>query len=153
MNPPNATRSSTAADAVQNTISERLFAPADKEPSASSLLYEEGCFAGLETQINRIKTKGSGDLEYVTAALALLLQGSDASSNYEVMVDYSRPEKVNAVISLYGIYQLSFEKQTQLPSVKIEGYEFLGFHDSNNNLITVATEDMEIILNAFYEKK
>lgn len=117
------------------------------------ILYEEGCFAGLETQINRIKTKGSGDLEYVTVALALLLQGSDASSNYEVMVDYSRPEKVNAVISLYGIYQMSFEKPTQLPSVKIEGCEFLGFHDSNNNLITVATEDMEIILNAFYEKK
>ena len=117
------------------------------------ILYEEGCFVGLEIQINRIKENENGDLEYVTSALGLLLSGSDASSNKEVLVDYSKSEKTDLIIKLYGTYQMTFEKSVHLPTININGYEFLGFYDLNNNLITKATEDMPTDLIAVYRKK
>ena len=117
------------------------------------VLYEEGCFAGLEIQINRIKSKGSGDLEYVTAALGLLLQASDESTNSEVLVDYSKKDKIDSVLNSYGTYQMIFEKAIYLPSININGYEFLGFYDSNNNLVTKASENMDTNLVAIYKKK
>ena len=117
------------------------------------ILYEEGCFIGLEIQINRIKENESGDLEYVTAALGLLLSGSDASSNKEVLVDYSKSEKIDLIINQYGKYQMIFEKSVYLPTININGYEFLGFYDLNNNLITKSTEDMPTDLIAVYRKK
>ena len=100
------------------------------------ILYEENCFKGLQIQIDRIKSNGSGDLEYVTNALAKLLLGMDASEDKEVLVNYSTEEKVNAVLSSYGTYEIVFEKETYLPTFNISGYTFIGYVDENNNIIT-----------------
>ena len=117
------------------------------------ILYEENCFKGLQIQIDRIKSNGSGDLEYVTNALAKLLLGMDASEDKEVLVNYSTEEKVNAVLSSYGIYEIVFEKETYLPTFNISGYTFIGYVDENNNIITKVTEDIPTSLTAVYEKK
>ena len=117
------------------------------------ILYEEGCFAGLEIQINRIKDNGNGDLEYVTMAIAELLCGNDATSNVEVLVDYSTMEKINQVINSFGTYQMIFEKAVSLPIINISGYNFVGFFDNNNNIITKVTIDVETELVAVYIKK
>ena len=117
------------------------------------ILYEENCYKGLQIQIDRIKTNGSGDLEYVTVALAKLLQGIDASKDAEVLVDYSTNRKINAVINSYGTYEITFEKETYLPTVNISGYTFIGYVDENNNVISKVSEDMPTNLTAIYEKK
>ena len=117
------------------------------------ILYEENCYRGLQIQIDRIKTNGSGDLEYVTVALAKLLQGIDSSKDAEILVDYSTSEKINAVINSYGTYEITFEKETYLPTVNISGYTFIGYVDENNNVISKVSEDMPTNLTAVYEKK
>jgi uncharacterized repeat protein (TIGR02543 family) len=117
------------------------------------ILYEENCYRGLQIQIDRIKTNGSGDLEYVTVALAKLLEGIDASKDAEILVDYSTSEKINAVINSYGTYEITFEKETYLPTVNISGYSFIGYVDENNNVISKVFEDMPTNLTAIYEKK
>ena len=118
-----------------------------------NILYEEGCFPGLEIQINRIKDNGNGDLEYVTMAIAELLCGNDATSNVEILVDYSTMEKINQVINSFGTYQMIFEKAVSLPIINISGYKFVGFFDNNNNIITKVTIDVETELVAVYIKK
>ena len=117
------------------------------------LLYEENCYNGLKIQIDRIKNNNSGDLEYVTNAIAYLLNGADATSDKEVLVDYSSEEKINSIVNSFGNYQITFEKESYLPVTNLNDYEFIGYFDENNNIVTKVTENMATDLVAKYEKK
>ena len=117
------------------------------------LLVEENAFYGIEIQVNRIKNNGSGDLEYVTVALAYLLQGENAESNSEVLVDYSKKEKIDSLINQYGNCQITFEKEAYLPVTNLNDYEFIGYYDEDNNQVTKVEEGMKTNLIAKYVKK
>lgn len=102
------------------------------------LLYTEESFYGIEIQVNRIKNKESGDTEYVTKALGHLLQQSNATTDKEILVDYSNVD----LISSYGTLKITFEKPTTIPTniINIDGYTFIGFFDENNNQIKEINE-------------
>ena len=102
------------------------------------LLYTEESFYGIEIQVNRIKNKESGDTEYVTKALGYLLQQSNATTDKEILVDYSNVD----LISSYGTLKMTFEKPTTIPTniINIDGYTFIGFFDENNNQIKEINE-------------
>lgn len=106
------------------------------------LLSQDGCARGLQIQLERIKSSGTGDLEYVCKAIAYLLLGQDATSDSEILVDYSSKNIQDNLLSSFGCYNITFEKETYLPTITIYGYEFIGFYDVEGNIITKVTENM-----------
>ena len=117
------------------------------------VLYIDDCYRGLKTQINRVKKNESGDLEYVTKALGNLLLSIDASSESEILVDYSTDSAINKIINGFGTYNMTFTTESYLPIINIDGYEFVGYYDEDNNLVTKITENTKSNLVAVYNKK
>ena len=117
------------------------------------VLYTDDCYRGLKTQINRVKKNESGDLEYFTKALGNLLLSIDASSESEILVDYSTDSAINKIINGFGTYNMTFTTESYLPIINIDGYEFVGYYDEDNNLVTKITENTKSNLVAVYNKK
>ena len=117
------------------------------------ILYSDSAAKGLKTQINRIKNNESGDSEYVCKALANLLLAQNASSDNEILIDYSSNELQNRLVSDFGVFKFIFKTESYLPTINIDGYEFVGFYDSNNNLVTKVLESTNGNLIAVYNKK
>ena len=117
------------------------------------ILYSDSAAKGLKTQINRIKNNESGDTEYVCKALANLLLAQNASSDNEILIDYSSNELQNRLVSDFGVFKFIFKTESYLPTINIDGYEFVGFYDSNNNLVTKVLESTNSNLIAVYNKK
>ena len=117
------------------------------------ILYNETAAKGLKTQINRIKNNESGDAEYVCKALAYLFLSQDATSDNEILINYSSNDFQSKLVSEFGTYKLVFRTESSLPKINIEGYEFVGYYDSENNLVTKVTELTKTNLIAVYIKK
>ena len=116
------------------------------------LVYAENCFTGLQIQVERIKNNQSGDLEYFISGLCNLLMSKDASSDKEILVDYSKKEIINEVVNKFGKFNLTFEFASYIPSVIIYGYDLIGYYDSQNNQVYKITENGEHNLVAIYKK-
>ena len=116
------------------------------------LVYAENCFTGLQIQVERIKNNQSGDLEYFISGLCNLLMSKDASSDTEILVDYSKKEIMDEVVSKFGKFNLTFEFASYIPSVIIYGYDLIGYYDSQNNQVYKITENGEHNLVAIYKK-
>lgn len=117
------------------------------------ILYSDSAARGLKIQINRIKNNESGDTEYVCKAIAYLLLNQDASSDSEILIDYSNDELQNRFVSDFGIFKLVFKTESYLPTINIDGYNFVGYYDDENNLVTKVTESTKGDLVAIYTKK
>ena len=117
------------------------------------ILYTDDCAQGLKIQIERAKKQQSGDLEYVTKALGYLLLANDATSDKEILVDYSTDEVKEKIINGFGTFNIVFSTESYLPIINIDGYEFVGYFDDENNEVTKITEDSKNNLIAKYIKK
>ena len=48
---------------------------------------------------------------------------------------------------------MTFNTESYLPIINIDGYEFVGYYDEDNNLVTKITENTKSNLVAVYNKK
>ena len=117
------------------------------------ILYNESAAKGLITQINRIKNNQNGDTEYVCKALAYLLLAQDASSDNEVLINYSNRELQDKLVGDFGTFKFIFKTESYLPTINIDGYDFVGYYDDENNLVTKVIESTKGNLIAVYSKK
>ena len=117
------------------------------------ILYTDDCAQGLKIQIERVKNNQLGDTEYVTKALGYLLLLSDATTDKDVLVDYSTEEVKERITNNFGTFSFVFNTESYLPIIDIDGYEFVGYFDDENNEVTKITEDSKNNLIAKYIKK
>lgn len=116
------------------------------------LLITDNSFRGLKIQVERIKKQESGDLEYVTKALGNLLLSNDASSDSEILENYSTTQIKEDLVNKFGKFEITFKTAINMPEIIIYGYTLVGYYDSNNNLVTKVSENMPTNLTAVYKK-
>ena len=108
----------------------------------------------MEPKIKKnVMKKRYNELMKIQNSISLEKNTNLVGDTIEVLVDYSTMEKINQVINSFGTYQMIFEKAVSLPIINISGYNFVGFFDNNNNIITKVTIDVETELVAVYIKK
>ena len=88
----------------------------------------------------------------ITKALGNLLLSNDASSDSEILENYSTTQIKEDLVNKFGKFEITFKTAINMPEIIIYGYTLVGYYDSNNNLVTKVSENMPTNLTAVYKK-